>query len=69
MKLTAYLEAQKETAADFATRADMSPSTVSRLCSGERKPSVDMALRIKTLTQGAVDLPDWKAPKNRPKAS
>jgi ribosome-binding protein aMBF1 (putative translation factor) len=35
------------------------PSQVSRIASGERRPSIDMAAKIERLTGGAVRATDW----------
>lgn len=38
------------------------PSQVSRIASGERRPSIDMAAKIERLTSGAVRATDWANP-------
>ncbi len=35
------------------------PSQISRIASGERRPSIDMATKIELLTGGAVRATDW----------
>lgn len=54
MKLSDYLLSQNETAAAFAQRIDVAPSTITRILRGERLPRVDLALKIKKATTGAV---------------
>lgn len=62
MRLSAYLKEKNETASAFARRfkPPLSRATVSRLMSGERRPSHPLALAIEQATAGAVPADSWK---------
>ncbi len=60
MRLSTYLKQENESAADFARRANSSPSVICRLMSGQRLPSLALAERIQNATAGKVELKDWK---------
>jgi plasmid maintenance system antidote protein VapI len=54
MKLSAYLEREGVKPSQFAYRLGVEPSTITRLLSGERSCSLDMAIRIEEATDGEV---------------
>lgn len=54
MNLNAYLEANKLSRKDFAPSIDATPSMVSHLANGKRRPSVELAKRIEKATHGKV---------------
>ena len=59
MNLTQYLKAENLTQAQFAERIKARQSTVSKLCTGEKRPSWDMAARIARATDGKVPVSVW----------
>lgn len=59
MKLVDYLAAEGMNRQEFARRIAVEPSTITRLISGERKPSVELAASIERETGGNVGLQDW----------
>ena len=56
-KLQAYLADRKK--ADFARMIGTSPSYLSQLLSGHRRPSLEMMRRIAAASGGFVDLNSW----------
>jgi DNA-binding transcriptional regulator YdaS (Cro superfamily) len=58
-KLALYLTGKKKR--DFAEAIGTSPSYLSQLLSGHRRPSFDMMLRIERVTDGAVDVHAWRS--------
>lgn len=50
MKLNDLLNALELSASDLARKVDVAPQTISRIASGVRKPSSDLAHRIATAT-------------------
>jgi len=56
-KLRAYLADKPKGV--FASRLGTSPSYLSQLLSGRRRPSYELMLRIEQETGGAVDLRSW----------
>ena len=59
MTLTEYLSDQSLKPTQFATSLGVEPSTIIRMVNGERRPSLDMALRIEEATEGKVTTRDW----------
>lgn len=59
MTLTAYLTAHEITQDAFARRIGLTQATVSRLCLGERAPSIRTAGLIERATGGAVPAAVW----------
>lgn len=57
--LTQYLKAENLTQAQFAERIEVRQSTVSKLCTGEKRPSWDLAARIARATDGKVPVSVW----------
>jgi plasmid maintenance system antidote protein VapI len=57
--LKEYLEAKELKPSQFAASIGVEPSTIIRMANGERGPSLAMALRIETETDGAVTVQDW----------
>jgi DNA-binding transcriptional regulator YdaS (Cro superfamily) len=43
----------------FALRAGVSSALISQIISGNRRPSLDLAVRIARLTGGAVPVDSW----------
>lgn len=58
-KLKSYLAENGEKLTAFAVRVGTTPSTISRLCSGVLKPSLDLAHSIEAATGGAVPTETW----------
>jgi transcriptional regulator with XRE-family HTH domain len=52
--LSKYLEDGNEKLSAFATRIGRAPSTLSRVLSGQRDPSFDLARDVEAGTDGAV---------------
>jgi hypothetical protein len=52
--LSTYLEEQEEKLSTFAVRIGRSPSTLSRVLSGQRDPSMDLARDVEKGTDGRV---------------
>lgn len=59
MTLSEYLDAAGLKPAQFAQALGVEPSTITRMISGARGPSLDMALRIEAATIGQVTPKDW----------
>jgi DNA-binding XRE family transcriptional regulator len=59
MTLKAYLEETGEKQVLFADRVGTTPATISRLCGGTLKPSLDLAHSIETATAGKVPTETW----------
>lgn len=57
-KLREYLAGKRK--ADFAAKLGTSPSYLSQLLSGVKRPGFDMMVRIKQATDGAVTPNDWE---------
>ncbi len=62
MDLKTYLEKKQERQADFASRAETTPATISRLVKGTLRPALDLAHRIERETKGAVPTEIWLRP-------
>ena len=60
MKLKAYLEKKKMTMSAMAQILDVEVSTISRLCSGETRPSWSIMDRIYLATGGKVRANDFQ---------
>lgn len=65
MRLTAYLQENKISDAEFARRVGVSHSLVHRWKSGEKRPSMETAARIRDATDGAVSADDFMPPPQR----
>ncbi len=61
MTLAEYLEESGQRPSHFAQAAGVEPSTILRMLSGARGPSLVMALRIEAATEGKVTTRDWQA--------
>jgi DNA-binding transcriptional regulator YdaS (Cro superfamily) len=59
MKLQAYIEQSGLTAAEFSRLIQASQSIVSRLISGQRKPSLRTMVAIEKVTRGKVKPKDF----------
>jgi transcriptional regulator with XRE-family HTH domain len=57
MTLAEYLATRRKK--DFAEKLGTSPSYLSQLLSGHRKPGRKMMLKIQESTDGAVDFNSW----------
>lgn len=62
MDLRSYLAREQLSAADIAPRLGVHMSVVYRWIKGETTPSVDSALAIERLTNGAVPVESWASP-------
>lgn len=58
-KLKTYLKKTKMTQAMFAEKAGITNAYASQLVSGARTPSLAMARKISTITNGAVPMSSW----------
>jgi transcriptional regulator with XRE-family HTH domain len=65
-KLRDYLTATGKSQRAFAREADIDTSFLSRLCSGEARPGLDLAFRLERLTAGAVPASSWTAEASAP---
>lgn len=61
MKLATYLSENKISPSAFATSIGVEPSTITRILRGERRPGIDLMLKIKAATSGRVDVEDMAA--------
>lgn len=59
MKLKTYLEMLNMSGATFAEKIKVSPSMVSLLIKGDRKPSLALLLKIMMATEGKVTATDF----------
>ena len=59
MTLAQYLKRENLTQAQLAERLGASQGAVSKLVSGDRSPSWEMAARIEAVTSGAVPVAVW----------
>jgi len=59
LTLKAYLQKTREKQKDFASRLVTNEATVSRLCKGHAKPSLQMAHDIERITKGKVKTEVW----------
>lgn len=59
MPLRSYLDDTGEKQAEFAARVRTTPATISRLCAGLLKPSLDLAHEIELATGGRVPTETW----------
>ncbi len=63
MTLSEYLKTNGIRQTRFAEKMGMSNSYLSQIVSGDRKPSLTLALRIQAETGGAVDLSTFGSPR------
>ncbi|KPU83721.1 hypothetical protein JI58_07875 [Marinosulfonomonas sp. PRT-SC04] len=61
-KLNKYLEAAKLGQAVFSESIGVTQATVSRLARGKMVPSLELALAIEVVTNGAVPVSSWVTP-------
>ena len=66
MKLSEYLSAKELSPTAFARELRVSPSTVTRWISGDRKPDLSMIALIAVVTDGQVGVSDFVAVPDRP---
>ena len=59
MTLADFLTEASLNASDFATQLGCETSTVTRILRGERKPSLELALRIERVSEGKVKPNDF----------
>lgn len=64
MNLNTYLNDKRKK--DFAEKIGTSPSYLSQLLSGHRRPSFSLMVRIKDATNGAVCLNSWSPSPDAP---
>jgi transcriptional regulator with XRE-family HTH domain len=57
--LSAYLLDNGESQTEFAARVAVTQATVSRLCRGAMRPSLNLALRMERATEGMVPVGSW----------
>lgn len=71
MRLIDFMRSKQIDDAEMARRVDdISESQIRKLKYGERKPSIETAIRISNATDGQVGLLDWDDPAaNEPPAS
>jgi len=66
-QITAYLKETKRTKADMARELGVSKSYMTELCSGEKTPGLQLALRIQAATGGLVPATSWlRSPSSAP---
>lgn len=58
--LGAHLKRTGQTPTDFAPKVRADRAQIHRLLSGERRPGLDLALRIDEKTGGAVPAASWR---------
>lgn len=58
-RFAVWLEKCGRARARVADELAVGPSTVTLLAQGSRRPSLDLAVRIERLTDGAVRATDW----------
>jgi transcriptional regulator with XRE-family HTH domain len=58
-KLRDFLTSERIPQIQFADRLGVRQATISRLCSGEGVPSLELAARIERETGGAVPMNSW----------
>jgi transcriptional regulator with XRE-family HTH domain len=59
MRLADYLEKTETKPSQFAEKAGLAPSTVTRLLNGERKPGLDVLEKIAAASEGNVKAEDF----------
>ncbi len=57
--LKAWLKENNWRQAHLCDRLGLSAGFISELVNGDKRPSIDVAMRIHLLTGGSVSLPDW----------
>lgn len=57
--LNQYLKTNRVSQQDFAARVGVTQSTVSKLCRGTSRPSLDVAILIDKATGGKVPPSSW----------
>lgn len=67
MKFKAHLKTLKKPQAYVANRFGISQGYLNLLASGKRTPGLKLALRIESVTQGAVPVSSWAEPTTPPK--
>lgn len=67
-KLGVWVDAQGWTRQRLADELGIAMGSAARLCSGERRPSLDLAVKIEALTKGAVPVTYWTDPSTRTKS-
>lgn len=65
MKLSDYLAERKLKPSQFAGMLGVTPSTLSRILRGHRKPSIALASKIDRETRGMVSVHDWNVPQSQ----
>lgn len=60
-QLRTYLSANSETQKAFAKRVSVSPSHLSEIISGRKRPSLDIALAISRETGGEIPAEAWRS--------
>lgn len=61
MKLAEYLAHENQTQAEFAARLGLTQGNVSKMCRGQRLPSLPLAAEIERATGGLVPMSVWCA--------
>ncbi|WP_183921586.1 helix-turn-helix transcriptional regulator [Sphingomonas sp. BK069] len=62
MRLSAFLELPGQRATDIARKCGVAVSTITRVAKGEKRPSMDLAEKIRAATNGAVSADDFLPP-------
>lgn len=62
MRLEAFLALPGQQATDLARKCNVAVSTITRLAKGQKAPSMRMAERIRSATNGAVRPDDFLPP-------
>jgi transcriptional regulator with XRE-family HTH domain len=58
-KLSSWLDAVGMTRYELAERLEIARGHVDKICNGERRPSLDLAVAIEGVTRGAVPATYW----------
>lgn len=59
IRLKSWLEAESVTQAELATRVGYDPSNMSKLLKGTIKPTLTLAFKIETATDGVIPASAW----------
>ena len=59
--LSRWIDEAGKSREEVAEELDVTRTHLDRLCRGDRRPSLELALAIETLTDGAVSAASWAA--------
>jgi len=58
--LSAWLDENEVTREEFAAKLDVTRPYLDKLCRGDRRPSLEIALLVEKLTKGEVPVSVWQ---------